>query len=133
MTQPINRKKPRKTSPTTKVISAIAGVVLVGFLIFALTRGSNIREYNRLIELINAEKYDDAQKGLESFLQKDPSDDLKKNARTELAKLYARKGDEPTLPFQESGIWYRKANDLDPTVLGEHQRTLMNTPAPTGE
>jgi len=133
MTQPASPKKLRKTSSTTIIVSSLAGIALLAFLIYALTRGSSIREYNRLMDLINDEKHAEAQKGLEDFLQKDPPPDLRKNAMTELAKLYAQHGDDPALSFAQSRDWYRKADQFDPSSLNVHQRTVLTTPTPVEE
>ncbi|MFP4053376.1 MAG: hypothetical protein ACLFV7_05880 [Phycisphaerae bacterium] len=116
-----------KTKPITLVKIVVLGLALVGLGVFAhhqFSRRGQVDEYNRIVDLYNAQKYEQAAEGFAELLPRTEGE-MRRQVRQDLLKTYLVLGDDPSRPTRESARWYRKAYRMDPNALSEQQIRTM--------
>jgi tetratricopeptide (TPR) repeat protein len=113
----------RQTSTATWIVTGVVVVGIIVAVIWVLNRRSHAAEYNRIVDtMINEGNYEDAVPALEKYLAGNPPEDMVREAREQLARCYLHLGDKDELSIKQRAEWFRKAEQVDPSVLEDRHR-----------
>ncbi len=97
---------------------AIGGMIAKGGSMLFQHRELTHKE-NRGVRAFNSNNYEEAAAIFEEVLRESPDHEASRERRVErhLARSYKNKADDPGRPLSESLELYRKANDLDESII----------------
>jgi hypothetical protein len=116
-----------KTKPITLVKIVVLGLAIAGLGVFGhqqFSRRGQVQEYNRIVDLYNQQKYEQAAREFADLLPRTEGE-MRRQVREDLLKTYLVLGDDPVRPTRQSARWYRKAYEMEPGALGESQLRTM--------
>jgi len=130
-----SQASPEGKAPKSKVsfiTIPILIAVVAGGAWFLYHRHSTADRYNDIINnVVNKGKYKQGAKQLEEFLKTAPGH-IKQQAEKDLAVCYKSIGADPSLSHAKRIEWLRKANALNPSVLTEQEKRLIEITSSIG-
>ena len=108
------------------IIAVVVVIALGGWALYQQRLRAAVKDYEQIIEMMDAEDHEGAAAKWDAFLDTAPSR-YHDDARRELVRCCLAIGNNPARPSKVRAKWFAKAKSLDPGALDERQQQVLDT------